>query len=98
MFFPIPVGQAAGVVYRELRHEVVEIVLSRADEHVLDEVRLPGELGNEAHGGAGFFVGAAESVGYVKILAGKVIDNLSIELVENFRGHRLVDFTPGNVF
>ena len=71
--------------------------MTRADEHVLDKVGLPCELGDEANRRAGLLVGSAESIRHIKVLAGEIFDNLSIQLVENFGSHRLVDLTPGNI-
>ena len=63
-----------GVVDDEVGLEVLQLLLGRADEHVLDEVCLPCDLHDEADGHAGVVVGAAEGVHDVQLLVGQLLD------------------------
>ena len=54
--------------------EVLELFRSGLDEHVLNEVRLPGHFHDEADGHAGVLVGAAEHVHHIQLLVGKLFD------------------------
>jgi hypothetical protein len=94
---PVPVRQLAGVVDREVGSEGCQVGITGADEHVLDEVGLPGEFGDEADRFAGFLVGAAEAVGHVKVLAREIVEHLGMQFVEDFRRHRLIEFAPGDI-
>ena len=68
-------GGLGSVVDHEVRLEVLQLLLGRNDEHILDEVSLPCHLDDEADSHAGVGVGAAESVDDVQLLVGQLLDS-----------------------
>ncbi len=82
-----------GVVGDEVGLEVLQLLLSGGDEHILDEVGLPRHLHDEAHGHAGVGVGAAEHVHYVELLVGQLLDGQGLAGVPGLlRGGLVVVF------
>ena len=78
------------VVDDEVRLEVGELFLGRADEHVGDEVRLPCDLDDEADGHAGIMVRAAERVDDVQLLVAKLLDRDILDGRPGGLGHGVV--------
>jgi hypothetical protein len=80
-----------GVEHHEVGLAVLlEFGIRRTDEHVLDEVRLPGHLHDEADFEAGVLVGTAEGIHHVELLVGKLLDGDLLELLPGGFGHGLV--------
>ena len=61
------------VVDNEIRLEVLPLLSGGLDEHIGDEMCLPGHFHDEADGHAGVLVGAAESIHDVQALVGELL-------------------------
>ena len=61
------------VVDHEIRLEVCQLLSGGLDEHIGDEMCLPGHFHDEADGHAGVLVGTAESIDDVQALVGKLL-------------------------
>ena len=61
------------VVDNEIRLEVLQLLSGGLDEHIGDEMCLPGHFHDEADGHAGVLVGAAESIHDVQALVGELL-------------------------
>ena len=79
-----------GVEDHEVGLEVLKLLGGGADEHIGDEVCLPGHFHDEAHADAGVGVGAAEAVYDVESLVAELLDGLFLEAVPDFGGDGLV--------
>ena len=75
LLFPLWVGALSAVHHDEIRFKINQLFVAWADEHVFDEMRLPGNFGNEAHGKTGIGVSAAECINDKQALAGKLLGN-----------------------
>ena len=60
------------VVDHEIGLEVLQLLSSGLDEHVGDEVCLPGHFHDETDGHAGVLVGTAESIHHIQALVGEL--------------------------
>ena len=74
----------------EIRLEVLKLFLCRLDEHVLDKVCLPCHFHDEADSHAGVFVGAAECVGNIQLLAGQLFHSDFFAGLPGFLGSNVV--------
>ena len=74
----------------EIRLEVLELLLSRTDEHIGDEVSLPGDFHDEADAQTGCGVCSAEAVNDIEDLVGELLDSLLAQVVPYFGGDGLV--------
>ena len=79
-----------GIEDYEIRLEVLKLFLCRLDEHVLDKVCLPCHFHNEADSHAGVFVGAAECVGDIQLLAGQLFHSDVFAGLPGFLGSNVV--------
>ena len=61
------------IVDDEIRLEVLQLLLRGQDEHIADEMRLPCDLDDEAHGHARVLVRTTESVDDEETLVGKLL-------------------------
>ena len=61
------------VVNNEIRLEVLQLLSGGTDEHIGNEVCLPGHFHDETHCHAGILVGAAESIHDVQALVGQLL-------------------------
>ena len=68
----------------------LELFRGRLDEHVLDEVCLPGNLNDETNCHAGVLVGAAESIHYIELLIGELFFGNVLEDCPVLLGERVV--------
>ena len=98
---PVLVDEAlGGVDDGEVGDEVLDLLLGLGDdEHVLDEVVLPGPLGDETDLLEGGLGGAAVGIEDVDLLAVHVGLDVAVELVEDLRADGLVggDLAPPDV-
>jgi len=78
------------VVDDEVGLELLEFCLGGLDEHVLDEVCLPSDFEDEAHSEVGSFIGAAESIYDVELLAGELLGGDILDLCPNGFAHGMV--------
>ncbi len=72
----------------------MQLFLGGANEHVLHEMRLPGDFGNKADGKTGISVSAAVSINNKQTLAGKLLGDEGFQLLPGFRGDRFVVVLP----
>eukprot|EP00968_Pinguiococcus_pyrenoidosus_P005034 scaffold327_cov257-Pinguiococcus_pyrenoidosus.AAC.11 len=100
VLLPVLVADAARVDDGVVGGEVGDLVVGlRADEHVANEVVLPGHLGDEADVLARGRVGAAEAVEDVHLLrvVVVVVEHLGVELVEDLGSDATVHVAPPQV-
>ncbi|MNZ85463.1 hypothetical protein D3C78_1042560 [compost metagenome] len=85
LLLPVRVGAFGPVHYHEVRFEILQFFIRRADKHVFDKVCLPGHLGDETHLQAGVGIGAAEGVHHKQTLAGKLVTHQRFQMLPDFR-------------
>ena len=91
MGLPFRVTGFGAVEHHEVRFAVVvQFLLGGTDEHVLDEVRLPGHLGDETHLEAAVFVRPAEGIHHEQAFGGELVGDDFFQRLPVFRGNRLV--------
>ncbi len=90
MLLPVRVGAFGAVHHHEVRLEVSQFFIARADEHVFHEVRLPGHLGDEAHFQARVGVGAAEGIHHEQAFAGQLFGDQVFQIGPHFRAEGFV--------
>ena len=78
------------VVDNEGRLEVLLLLSGRADEHVADEMRLPGNFHDEADSHPRILIRPAERVYHVELLAGKFLLRDGLELAPGLLACRMV--------
>ena len=100
LLLPVLVDKAlAGVDHGEGGLEVLELFSSGADEHVGDEVVLPGVFSDETDGHAGLGVGTAETIEDVNSLVLHVFLDIAVNFIEDLFRNGLVrrNGTPPDV-
>lgn len=80
LFLPVRVGAFGAVHHHEVRFEGFQLFIARANEHVLDEVSLPGHLCDDAHGQTGIRVGTAEAIDHKQALAGELFGHQGFQM------------------
>ena len=78
------------VVNHEVRLEVFQFLGGGLDEHVGDEVCLPGHFHDETDGHAGVLVGTAESIHHEEALVGQLVHSQLLAGIPGFLGSGLV--------
>ncbi|STU92865.1 Uncharacterised protein [Klebsiella pneumoniae] len=74
----------------EVGLEFSQLFIARTDEHVFNEVRLPGHFGNETYAETGIGVGAAESVDDKQAFTGQLLGHQPFQMLPGFLRKRLV--------
>ncbi|MNC13519.1 hypothetical protein D3C75_612700 [compost metagenome] len=72
----------------------MQLFIGWANKHVLHEMRLPGDFGDEANGKAGIGVGAAESINDEQTLTGKLLGDEGFQMLPGLWGDRFVVVLP----
>ena len=90
LLFPLRVGALRAVHHDEVGREFRQLFVARADEHVFNEVRLPGHFGNETYAETGIGVGAAESVDDKQAFTGQLLGHQPFQMLPGFLRKRLV--------
>ena len=78
------------VINDEVRFEILEFFFARTDEHVADEMGLPGNFDDEANGHTGIFVSTAESIDDKQTLATEFLDGEFFNFGPGFFAHGVV--------
>ena len=78
------------VVAYKVRLKALQLLSGGLDEHVLDKVRLPGDLHDKANCHTGVLVGAAEAVYHIELFAGELLDSQLFAGCPGFFGSRMV--------
>jgi len=85
MFLPFLVGCLGAVHDDKVRlTEILQFLVGRAQEHVLDKVRLPGNLHNEPHLQPCIGIGAAEGIDNKQALAGELFGRQCLQIGPDF--------------
>ncbi len=84
MLFPLRIGALRAVHHDEVGLEVRQLFIARADEHVFNEVRLPGHFGNKAHAETRIGVGAAEGVDDKQPFTGQLLGHQPFQMLPGF--------------
>mmetsp|Transcript_18561 Transcript_18561/g.29458 ORF Transcript_18561/g.29458 Transcript_18561/m.29458 type:complete len:209 (-) Transcript_18561:262-888(-) len=98
MLLPLFVVQTVAVDDGIIRLEVLQLLLARIDEHVLDKVLMPRLLGDKTYAFGRRFARATKAVVHVHIVdfIVIVINRLLLEFLVQFQVHLAVHIAPPN--